>query len=61
MISHLPVINAQGVGFKLPNEPLFIEDLSDFIGAEKVSVDIIAPIVGATYSAATKAVDGILK
>ena len=44
----LPVINAHGVGFRLPKEPALIAAKSDLIGAEKVSVDNMHPMVGAT-------------
>ena len=53
-------MNAHGVGLRLPNEPLFMEDFSDFIGAENVSVDRMAPIVGHTYSAIIKPTEGMV-
>lgn len=46
--SESPVMNAHGVGFRFPNEPSIIDDLSVRIGAAKASVDRIAPIVGQT-------------
>lgn len=47
-IHYLPVMNAHGVGFRLPNEPFFMHDFSACIGAENVNVDRMAPIVGHT-------------
>mmetsp|Transcript_28650 Transcript_28650/g.42748 ORF Transcript_28650/g.42748 Transcript_28650/m.42748 type:complete len:80 (-) Transcript_28650:157-396(-) len=44
----LPVIKAHGVQFRLPNEPDLMAVNSDLIGAEKVRVDKMHPIVGAT-------------
>ena len=44
----LPVIKAHGVGLMLPNEPDLIAVKSDLIGAEKVSVYKMHPMVGAT-------------
>lgn len=41
-------MNAHGVGFRLPKDPFFIQDFNDLMGAEKVSVERIAPIVGHT-------------
>mmetsp|Transcript_30286 Transcript_30286/g.55938 ORF Transcript_30286/g.55938 Transcript_30286/m.55938 type:complete len:104 (-) Transcript_30286:93-404(-) len=55
-----PVMNAHGVGLRFPNEPLFMEDFSDFIGAANAHVDRMAPIVGHTYSAIIKTTEGML-
>ena len=60
MINAVPVIKTQGVGLRLPNEPLFREMLRDFIGAANVSVDRMAPIVGHAYSAMMKPVEGMV-
>mmetsp|Transcript_23434 Transcript_23434/g.35302 ORF Transcript_23434/g.35302 Transcript_23434/m.35302 type:complete len:80 (-) Transcript_23434:224-463(-) len=43
-----PVINAHGVQFRLPNDPDLMAVNSDLIGAEKVRVDKMHPMVGAT-------------
>ena len=45
---HSPVINIHGVGLRLPKLPLFIADCNDLIGAMKVKVDMIHPMVGQT-------------
>ena len=45
---YLPVMNAHGVGVRSPNEPFFMQDLSDWMGAENVNVARMAPIVGHT-------------
>mmetsp|Transcript_23812 Transcript_23812/g.40539 ORF Transcript_23812/g.40539 Transcript_23812/m.40539 type:complete len:80 (-) Transcript_23812:199-438(-) len=44
----LPVIKAHGVQFRLPKEPDLMAVNSDLIGAEKVRVDKMHPMVGAT-------------
>mmetsp|Transcript_1173 Transcript_1173/g.1603 ORF Transcript_1173/g.1603 Transcript_1173/m.1603 type:complete len:102 (+) Transcript_1173:701-1006(+) len=54
----LPVMKAHGVQFRFPNDPDLIAVNSDLIGAEKVRVDKMHPMVGATYSARMKPDDG---
>ena len=54
----LPVMKAQGVGFRLPREPNSMADNSDLIGAANVSVDKTHPIEGAINSSRMNAKDG---
>jgi hypothetical protein len=39
-------MNAHGVGLRIPNDPSLVQDFSDRMGAEKVNVDRMAPMVG---------------
>jgi hypothetical protein len=43
---YIPVMNAHGVGLRIPNDPSLVQDFSDRMGAEKVNVDRMAPMVG---------------